>query len=84
MCGECSVGPDTKVALRSLPWGLLGMVLLVFFVERYSASHEDAYLAWGTRTWKHAATAARVEGVGRDVLYFGDSQVKFGVLPRVI
>ncbi len=71
---------------RGLPWGFLGMVGLVLAIEGNLARHDLDFTApwhWDWRVIGKAATRPdRVKG--RDVLLFGDSLLKFGVMPRVI
>jgi hypothetical protein len=66
-----------------IPWGLLGMLPLVFGVERYIAWHEvdfsDAYAA----NAKYGANAAMRIAPKCDLLFFGDSLVKMGVAPQI-
>jgi hypothetical protein len=74
--------PD-RLAVR-LPWGLLGMLALVLVVEGSVASLRDDLIRPLGESWRFAATAAETQATGRDVLCFGDSLVKYGVLPSVI
>lgn len=60
------------------------MILLVWAVEGYIARHEDVVLPRVTRSWKASAGAAGSVAVGCDVLFFGDSQARLGLLPRVV
>jgi hypothetical protein len=63
---------------------LLWTIPLVLAVEAFVARHEGPFLSPMSRSWQSAAAAAGAEAVGRDVLYFGDSQAKVGILPRVV
>jgi hypothetical protein len=67
------------------PGGLIGLVGLVLIVDGLLARFEDPFFTtvWAT-DWRLTARAAGREALGREVLCFGDSLVKFGVLPRVI
>lgn len=68
---------------RRLPAAPLGMIVLVAIVEIFlgrSRRFGDDKAA----SWAHAGDASRREAVGCDVLCFGDSMVKFGVLPRLL
>ena len=71
---------------RRPPWGLLGMVGLVVLIESTLAGHDLDFTApwhWDWRVTGHWATRTEQVG-GRDVLLFGDSLVKFGLMPEVI
>src|SRR5262245_5292812 len=75
----------TRAGRRGVtPWGLVGMIPLVWAVEGFVARHEDGVQSQVARSWKASAVAAGAGAVGRDVLYLGDSQVKLGLLPRVV
>ena len=65
-----------------LPWGLLGMLGLVWAIEGRVARIEALPLL--AACWDDAAMAAGREAVACDVICLGDSQVKLGVHPRVI
>lgn len=71
--------------LRSLPWGLLGMVALVVAVEGFAKRHErDLFLKVDAWTWEQ--TKRRAEGDGRQaqVVCLGDSLVQVGVAAPVV
>ncbi len=66
------------------PWGLLGMLVLVTLVESYVVRRD---LDFTTRTdfdWKQTAFAASHRAAKAEILCFGDSQVKFGVQPKLL
>jgi hypothetical protein len=69
-----------------LPLGFLGMLGLVMAIEWTLAGHDLDFTApwhWDWRVIGKAATRPdRVKG--KDVLIFGDSMVKFGLMPKVI
>ena len=66
------------------PSGLLGMLALVAVVELIIAGrHLDFTTIWAA-DWRRTAEAASRHVKGREVLCFGDSLVKFAVLPRRI
>lgn len=82
---EATPGPDRPSRRgRRLPTGLLGMLALVSGGE-WALGDRQADLAtvWAD-DWRRTAEAASREVRGRDLLCFGDSLVKFGVLPRVV
>src|SRR3954447_9395190 len=62
-----------------VPWGFLGMLGLMALVELALARHGLA-----PSNWRASGRAASGKAVGCEVLCFGDSQVKLGLLPRVI
>src|SRR4051794_16960909 len=66
------------------PRGLLGMLVLVAAVEAHFAVHGLRYTSDQALSWKHSARDAVTAARGCEVLCFGDSLVKFGVLPNVI
>lgn len=74
-------GPTRR---RKIPWGLVGMVALVACVEVAVARRRDDLAGPVAAQLDFVGDAARSEAIGRDVLCFGDSVVKFGVLPRLI
>jgi hypothetical protein len=75
--------PRTR-PVRRIPAGLLGMLALVAAIElTISARRLDFTTIWAD-DWRCATGAATRQVKGRDVLCFGDSLVKFGVLPKVI
>ncbi len=77
-------GPNPDRPARRFPRGLLGMIALVALAEAtIAARHLDFTTVWAD-DWRLAARAAREKTRGRDVLCFGDSLVKYGVMPRVI
>jgi len=66
------------------PSGLLGMLVLIAGVELILAGrHMDFTTVWAD-DWRRTGEAASARTRGLDVLCFGDSLIKFGVLPRVI
>ena len=71
---------------RRPPWGFLGMLGIVMAIEWTLAGHDLDFTApwhWDWRVIGKAATRPdRVKG--REVLLFGDSLLKFGVMPRII
>lgn len=66
------------------PWGLIGMVVLVAIIERTAIKDNPALLSIHAANWRYAARPGVRKAVGREILCFGDSQVKFGVLPPVL
>ena len=76
-------GPTPDLPPRRPPFGLLGMLVLVAAVELIIGGRRLDFTTVWADDWRRAALeASRVKG--RDVLCFGDSLVKFGVLPGQI
>ncbi len=78
------ISDRVKSACKHLPGGFVGMVLLLVIIERWVAKHS---LDFGTPTaadWRQSAGSATKRAPKAEVLLFGDSMVKFGVLPRVL
>jgi len=80
-CDEA--GPSSR---RQPPWGLLGMLALVAMIEMRLIGHDQDFTAVWHWDWRIVGKAATRpwKVANRDVLLFGDSLVKFGVMPRVI
>ncbi len=78
-----SGSPPDRATIRP-PVGLLGMLALVAAVEAGIAGLRADLVSPLAEDWRSAAEAARSKAPGADVLCFGDSLVKYGVLPRVI
>ncbi len=74
---------DHRPAARR-PSGLIGMLALVVVVEASIAGMRDDLVRPLGESWRFAAKAAETRAPGCDVLCFGDSLVKYGVLPKVI
>lgn len=70
----------------ALPVDLLGAVALAVGVELGLGTLDPILLSTGASlSWRHGGRAARsASAVGSEVLFFGDSQVQFSALPRVI
>jgi len=66
------------------PTGPLGMLVLVAVIELILAGRHLDFTTVTATDWRRTGEAASTKALGRDVLCFGDSLVKFGVLPRVI
>ena len=78
-----SGSPPDRATVR-LPVGLLGMLALIVAVEAAIAGLRADLISPLLEDWHIAARAAGTKAPGCDVLCFGDSLVKYGVLPRVI
>jgi hypothetical protein len=66
------------------PLGLVGAIALVVVVELGMGYSHEAFATFITASWCESGQAARCEALRCDVLCLGDSQVKSGVLPRVL
>ena len=79
------VADQTIRSLRRLPWGLLGMLLLVLAAEAALARKEVDFTSdpWGW-DWPSNGRAATRMSRDREILCFGDSLIKFAVMPRVV
>lgn len=70
---------------KSFPWGLIATLALVVAGEAFVAAHEsDRFAAYLKESWRDSARAASGRAARADLLFFGDSLVKFGVSPPVI
>jgi hypothetical protein len=76
-------GPCSS-ARPSIPWGLIGMLVLATAVETFIARDSLGLANHQSFNWRLAGTAARGDEGRSDVLCLGDSMVKLGVLPRVL
>ncbi len=78
-----SLGPSPDRPPRRTPSGLLGMLALVAAVELIVGGRRLDFTTVWADDWRRAAFEA-TRARGRDVLCFGDSLVKFAVLPKKI
>ncbi|MBX6312139.1 MAG: hypothetical protein IRY99_04355 [Isosphaeraceae bacterium] len=77
-------GSGSESGRGCVPWGLVGMLGLVLLAEGFIRRHTLDLATPLAANYRLAAQAARDEGPQCEVLCFGDSQIKFGVIPRVI
>jgi hypothetical protein len=80
---------DSRANVRSTrlgraPWGLFGMLILVFLVEGHVARRPLDFLDPDDWAFREARRAAGREAKRADVLILGDSLVKLGVVPRAV
>ena len=67
------------------PGGLLGMLVLVVAAEWGIRTHKQDYVAVWSDDWRRASEVASSGSLkDRDVLFLGDSLVKYGVFPKHI
>ena len=76
--------PASPPSWRRLPWGLLGMLALVAAVERSVQRDELGFSTNAAMSWRAGGKAAYRQAKRADILCFGDSQVQFQVLPKVL
>jgi hypothetical protein len=84
---ESRIMKDGREAVgRRLPWGFLGMLGLVMAIEFTLAGHDLDFTAVWHWDWRIIGKAAtKPDKVrGKDVLIFGDSMIKFGLMPKVL
>ena len=67
----------------SLPPGLLGMLGLVLVVELLVPHRSLDHKRPEVWDWELTAASARQEATDSEILCFGDSQVKLGIMPFV-
>ena len=68
----------------AIPWGLLGMLAMVVAIERSWIGGNLALANGLGHGWSETARQLKKVAWNRDVLCFGDSRVKCGLLPGVI
>jgi len=80
------IGPMAHPRRRPsrLPVGSLGTLVLVAAIEATIAGHRADFAPPWAEDWRFSAWAAERKAPECSVLCFGDSLIKFGVLPRVI
>jgi hypothetical protein len=78
-----NVERDRRVQ-RSLPIGLLGTIVLIAAIEETEFRANPMFLNTHSLSWRFVNKKIDQMVKGREVLCFGDSLVKYGVLPRVL
>ena len=76
--------PTSRQRIPRTPRGLVGMLVLVALVELAIGGHPRDFSTVWADDWRRTAEVALSESRDRDLLCFGDSLIKYGVLPRVI
>ncbi len=76
-----SAGRWARVAV---PSGLLGMLALVAAVEWFWVCGNLNLINDQALSWKYASRQVWQKSPGCEILCFGDSMIKMGVLPRVV
>jgi hypothetical protein len=67
-----------------MPRGFLGMVALIALSEAFFARNDLKFSSLEAHDWKTTARSAAEAGQTGGLLCFGDSQLKYGVLPLVL
>lgn len=70
--------------VAALPRGLLGMIGWIVLIEGVIASYHLDLTRFYIHDWRVVGNTVQSRAQGRSILCFGDSLVKYGVLPRVI
>ncbi len=78
-------GPQARKTTRrrSFPAGLLGMLALVIIVESGLNQYDRHLTPLAASNWRQTGALAATAAVRVDVLFFGDSLVKTGLIPAV-
>ena len=77
-------GGRPRSTRRRLPAGLLGMLALIAAAESFVARRDLDWMRFEGWDWRLTPRAAAERAPRCEYLCFGDSLVKFGVLPRVV
>jgi hypothetical protein len=67
-----------------VPLGLMGMIALVAIVELGLIRGNLNFMGNVAVSWKYTGRTIKKKAPGNSILCFGDSMLKFGVLPRVV
>jgi hypothetical protein len=67
-----------------MPSGLMGLLVLIWGIEKWVSRHDIEVSTLQSALARRAAGAARHEARECGILCLGDSQVAFGVIPKVI
>ncbi len=68
----------------AVPLGLAGTLAIVVAFESYVAAHPADFAEFSASDWRLAKRAVAGESRDAQILCFGDSLLKFGVVPEVI
>jgi hypothetical protein len=79
-----TIPPDPVPAQRSVPLGLLGMLVLILAVERTISRNDLDFVEENAWQYRLARAEAADNASGREILVFGDSLAKMGIAPSVI
>jgi hypothetical protein len=78
-----ALSPSMRASGR-LPFGLVGMIGLVVAIEGALARNDHSIIPISAADWRLTRAAVSGEAMRAEVLCFGDSLVKTGVVPNVI
>jgi len=78
------MSPSFRDIWQRLPRGLLGALAAAAACESYIAANDLKFSRQVPDDWRQAGRAASVDRPAGGVLFFGDSQVKFGFSPLTI
>ena len=67
-----------------VPYGFLGMIAIVVLVEVLLARRPIAISTVASWNRQFSAESASLRSPGHDVLFFGDSLIKLGLVPKII
>jgi hypothetical protein len=73
-----------KATRGGVPWGLIGMIGLVVLAERFVSRRAMDFLDVDDWAYRRGGQTASRDAGRYDVLIFGDSLAKLGVIPRVV
>jgi hypothetical protein len=76
--------PSRREMWSGIPWGFLGMIILVLGIESKLGKIGADYADFSVRDWKHSRKESERDLRRYQLLCFGDSQVKTAVVPQVI
>ena len=77
-------GTNIGISARRMPSALLGMIALVFVFERFVSTQSLNFTETSAMSWAYSETLARSGAHGAEILCFGSSLSKLGLLPRII
>jgi hypothetical protein len=77
-------GPLRPREKSTLPWGLIGMAILVGTIEGRAIRDRPHYMGTVAASARFKGQFVHRKAPGREVLCFGDSMIQYGVLPKVI
>jgi hypothetical protein len=69
---------------RSLPLGFCGMLAIVAGLEGFVAAHFNDFTDGPAADWRRTSRAASSEALDAEILCFGSSLLKFGLVPELI
>jgi len=84
--GDPTAGATRVMTRRSAPWplGFVGMLGLLLVIEWTLNGHDLDFTAPWHWDWRTTGTLTSKKQAKADILLFGDSLMKFGVMPKVL